>query len=187
MGKRARGSPAPAEGLPDGGAETTGVVVGTPATARLSAASIPFTAHHYTHDPRASSYGLEAAQALGVDPALVFKTLLVQTDAGHASQASLGVVVVPVDRQVDLKAAAAALGAKRATLADPADAERSTGYVLGGISPFGQRRRLPTVLDESALAHERIYVSGGRRGFDIAVSVTDLVAELDARVRPIAR
>ncbi len=129
MGTKARGAPGSG---------------GTPATAQLSAAAIPFTEHHYTHDPRAASYGLEAAEALGVDPEVVFKTLLVQADA------SLGVVVVPVDRQVDLKAAAAALGAKRATMADSAAAQRSTGYVLGGISPFGQRRRLPTVLDESA-------------------------------------
>lgn len=166
MGTKARGAPRSG---------------GTPATAQLSAAAIPFTEHHYTHDPRAASYGLEAAEALGVDPEVVFKTLLVQADA------SLGVVVVPVDRQVDLKAAAAALGAKRATMADPAAAQRSTGYVLGGISPFGQRRRLPTVLDESALAHERIYVSGGRRGFDIALAVEDLVAQLDAQVAPISR
>lgn len=167
MGKKTRGDQASA--------------AGTPATAQLSAAGIPFTEHSYTHDPRATSYGLEATQALGVDPGLVFKTLLVQADAG------LGVVVVPVDRQVDLKAAAAALGAKRATMADPAAAQRSTGYVLGGISPFGQRRPLPTVLDESALGHELIYVSGGRRGLDIAVTVDDLVRVLAAQVAAISR
>ncbi len=154
---------------------------GTPATVALRAAGVPFVEHYYAHDPRASSYGLEAAAALGVETGIVYKTLLVQADG------TLGVVIVPVDRQVDLKAAAASFGAKRATMAEPAVAERSSGYVVGGISPFGQRRRLSTVLDERALGHPQIYVSGGRRGFSLAVAVPDVVRLLDAGVAAIAK
>lgn len=158
---------------------------GTPATVELRDAGVPFTEHEYRHDPRASSFGLEAAQQLGLDPSVVFKTLLLAAD-GLASP-GLGVVVLPVDQQVDLKAAAAALRGKRAALADQAVAQRTTGYVVGGISPFGQKRRLPTVLDTAAQGHETIYVSGGRRGFDIGVAPADLVRLLDATVAPIAR
>ena len=107
---------------------------GTPATVALRKAGIEFVAREYKHDPAAASYGLEAATALGVEPARVFKTLLVDTGAG------LAVAVVPVDRQLDLKAVAAALGAKKVAMAQPADAERVTGYVVGGISPVGQKR-----------------------------------------------
>lgn len=158
---------------------------GTPATVELTAAGVDFAVREYTHDPRAGSYGMEAAQALGLDPSVVFKTLLVDLPDGGNSR--LGVVVVPVDRQVDLKAAAAAFGVKRAAMADPGVAERSTGYVVGGISPFGQRRRLPTVLDDRALTHPTIYVSGGRRGLDIGLSPGELVRVLDARTAPIGR
>jgi Cys-tRNA(Pro)/Cys-tRNA(Cys) deacylase len=154
---------------------------GTPATTTLTRAGIAFEAHPYTHDPAAVSYGLEAAAALGVAPAQVFKTLLVSSDAG------LAVAVVPVDRQLDLKAVAAALGLKRATMAEPAAAERSSGYVVGGISPVGQKRALPTVLDESALVFDRVYVSGGRRGLDLSLSPADLVAVTNARTAAIAR
>ncbi|WP_068430421.1 Cys-tRNA(Pro) deacylase [Piscicoccus intestinalis] len=159
---------------------------GTPATVELTAAAVPFTEHEYAHDPREQSYGTEAAQALGLDPGEVFKTLLVRLEGG-GHDTDLGVVVVPVDVHVDLKAAGAAFGAKRAAMADPAVAARTTGYVVGGISPFGQRRRLPTVLDESALAREVIYVSGGRRGFDIGVAPQDLVRVLGAQVAPVSR
>lgn len=142
----------------------------TPATVALDRAGIPYTKHPYEHDPSADSYGLEAAQALGVEPARVFKTLLVDTGKG------LGVGVVPVDGRLDLKAVATALGAKSVTMADPAAAERSTGYVVGGISPVGQKRALPTVLDETAYGFDVVYVSGGRRGFDIGLSPADLAS-----------
>jgi Cys-tRNA(Pro)/Cys-tRNA(Cys) deacylase len=153
----------------------------TPATVALDRAGVPYTRHAYDHDPSAASYGLEAALALGVEPARVFKTLLVDTGNG------LGVGIVPVAGQLDLKAAAAALGAKSVTMADPAAAERSTGYVLGGISPVGQKRRLPTVLDETAYGFDVVYVSGGRRGFDIALAPSDLARVTDAVRAQIAR
>lgn len=137
--------------------------------------------HPYDHDPAAPSYGLEAAQALGVPPDRVFKTLLVDTGAG------LAVGIVPVDRQLDLKAVAAALGAKKVSMADPAAAERSTGYVVGGISPIGQKRPLPTIVDTSALEHETVFVSGGRRGLDLEMAPADLVRITSARTATIAR
>ncbi|HET7397120.1 MAG TPA: Cys-tRNA(Pro) deacylase [Intrasporangium sp.] len=141
----------------------------TPATVALDRLGVAYTRHPYEHDPATGSYGLEAAAALGVTPGQVFKTLLVETAAG------LAVGIVPVDRQLDLKAVAAALGVKGATMADPRQAERATGYVVGGISPVGQRRLLPTVLDETALGFETVFVSGGRRGFDLGLAPADLV------------
>lgn len=146
----------------------------TQATLALDRAGLPYRRHVYHHDPDAKSFGLEAAHVLGVDPARVFKTLLV--DTGAAGVRRLAVAVVPVAGQLDLKAAAAAFGAKTVSLADPAAAERSTGYVVGGISPIGQRRALPTVLDESAFDFETVYVSGGRRGFDVELAPDDLLA-----------
>ena len=154
---------------------------GTPATVALSRAGIAFTVRAYDHDPAAESYGLEAAAALGVEPERVFKTLLVSADG------VLAVGIVPVAGQLDLKAVAAALGAKKAVMADPAVAERTTGYVVGGISPVGQRKRLPTVLDSSAERFETILVSGGKRGLDLELSPVDLVAVTAATVAPIAR
>lgn len=154
---------------------------GTPATVALTRAGVAFEARSYEHDPSAPSYGLEAAEALGVPSERVFKTLLVQGEAG------LAVGIVPVDRQLDLKAVAAALGAKKVVMADPTAAERSTGYVVGGISPIGQKRALPTVLDDSALAHETVLVSGGRRGLDLEVAPADLVAVTRATTAAIAR
>lgn len=153
---------------------------GTPATTALSAAGVAFTVHEYDHDPRAASYGEEAANALGVAPARVFKTLL--ADVGG----SLAVAVVPVVGQLDLKALARALDARRASMADPAAAERATGYVVGGISPLGQRRRHPTVVDESASSHPTVFVSAGRRGLEVELSPADLVRLTAARVAPIA-
>lgn len=147
----------------------------------LDRAGIAYEVRAYAHDPTASSYGLEAAEVLGVDPARVFKTLLVEADG------SLAVGIVPVDTLLDLKAVAAALGAKKAVMAEPADAERVTGYVVGGISPVGQRRRLPTVLDESALAHATILVSGGRRGLDLELRPRDLLSLVDGTTAPVAR
>jgi len=154
---------------------------GTPATVALEKAGVTFTVHAYDHDPRSASYGLEAADALGLDPDAVFKTLLADVDG------ELVVAVVPVSGQLDLKALASAVGGKRAAMADPAVAERTTGYVVGGISPIGQRRRLRTVVDESASARPAVYVSGGRRGVDLGLDPTDLVRVLDAQVARIGR
>ncbi|WP_141818410.1 Cys-tRNA(Pro) deacylase [Ornithinimicrobium humiphilum] len=154
---------------------------GTPATVTLDRAGIAYEVRAYEHDPAATSYGLEAASALGVPPERVFKTLLVDTDKG------LGVGIVPVDRLLDLKAVAAALGAKKATMADPAVAERVTGYVVGGISPVGQKKALPTILDASALQHATILVSGGKRGLDIELAPGDLVKVTRGSTAPVAR
>jgi Cys-tRNA(Pro)/Cys-tRNA(Cys) deacylase len=161
-----------------GGRASTG---GTPATVALAQAGVPFTAHPYDHDPAAPSYGLEAAQALGVEPERVFKTLLAAVDG------RLTVAVVPVSGQLDLKALAAAAGGKRAEMAPVADAERATGYVVGGISPVGGRKRLPTVVDATALSHPTVYVSGGRRGLDVELAGADLVRLTGAAVAPIGR
>jgi len=154
---------------------------GTPATVALTRAGVDFTTHTYEHDPSASSYGTEAAALLGLDPAQVFKTLFVEVDG------RLVVGIVPVSGQLDLKAVAAAVGGKRANMADPAAAERATGYVVGGISPLGQKRAHPTVLDASATNFETVYVSGGRRGLDIGLSPGDLVRMTEARMAAIAR
>ena len=154
---------------------------GTPATVALTAAGIAFEVRSYEHDPRAASYGTEAAEALGVDPARVFKTLLASLDG------KLVVGIVPVTGQLDLKALARALGGSRAAMAEVAAAERATGYVAGGISPVGQKRAHPTVLDASALDHATILVSGGRRGFDLELAPTDLVAITGAVTATIGR
>lgn len=154
---------------------------GTPATAALSKEGVPFGLHPYAHDPDTSSYGLEAAEELGFDPNRVFKTLVAEADG------DLVVAVVPVSGQLDLKALAAAVGAKKAGLADPADAERATGYVVGGISPIGQRRRLPTVLDVTVMDFPSVLVSGGRRGLDIELMPEHLVRVTNARTAPIGR
>lgn len=154
---------------------------GTPATVALTAAGVVFTQHPYEHDPAAPSYGREAAEVLGQPPEQVFKTLLVDTAAG------LAVGVVPVAGRLDLKAMAAALGVKKVTMADPAAAERVTGYVVGGISPVGQRRALPTVVDQSATLFDVVYVSGGRRGLDLGLSPADLLRVTGGIVADIAR
>jgi len=155
--------------------------VGTPATVVLDRAGVRYSVHAYEHDPSAASYGLEAADRLGLDPASVFKTLLAEVDG------ELVVAVVPVSGQLDLKALAATVGGKRATLADPAAAERATGYVVGGISPLGQKRRHRTVVDDSALRLDTVYVSAGRRGVDLGLAPADLVRLLDARTGAIGR
>ncbi|MFD0020906.1 Cys-tRNA(Pro) deacylase [Streptomyces sp. NPDC058382] len=154
---------------------------GTPATVALTAAGTAFTVHAYEHDPASASYGEEAAEALGVSPDRVFKTLVADVD-GH-----LTVAVVPVAGSLDLKALASAVGGKRATMADPAAAERTTGYVRGGISPLGQRKRLPTVLDASAREHPTICVSAGRRGLEVEVSPEDLASLTGAVFAAIGR
>jgi Cys-tRNA(Pro)/Cys-tRNA(Cys) deacylase len=148
----------------------------TPATRAASAAGIDFTLHEYVHDPAADSYALEAATALGLEPARVFKTLVVTVGE------ELTVCIVPAGDTLDLRA----LG-KRAQMAPTDRAERVTGYVAGGISPLGQRRALPTLLDDSALAFETIHVSAGRRGLEIELAPADLVALTRARVRKLRR
>ncbi|WP_144857141.1 Cys-tRNA(Pro) deacylase [Marihabitans asiaticum] len=158
---------------------------GTPAVRLLEASGTPFVIRAYEHHPAAPSFGAEAAEALGVDPARVLKTLLAQTDL--PADRGLVVAVVPVAGQLDLKALAAAVGAKRASMADPGLAERTTGYVVGGISPLGQKRPLRTVVDESALTHESVLVSGGRRGLDVELAPADLVALTSASVSAVKR
>lgn len=147
----------------------------------LARAGVQFTLHPYDHDPAAPSYGREAAEALGVTPERVFKTLVADVDG------TLTVAVVPVSGQLDLKALATAVGGKRAGMADPARAERTTGYVLGGISPLGQRKTLPTVVDATALGFPTVLVSAGRRGLDLELGVDDLVRLTRATVAPIGR
>ncbi len=153
---------------------------GTPATVALRAAGIPFTEHAYTHDPANTNFGLEAASALGLDPDRVFKTLLADVDG------RLVVGIVPVTGKLDLKRLAAAVGGKRATMADPAVAERRTGYVVGGISPIGQKTAHPTVIDETAELWDTVYVSGGRRGLDLELAPADLVRATNATLADIA-
>ncbi|HPU12731.1 MAG TPA: Cys-tRNA(Pro) deacylase [Aeromicrobium sp.] len=153
----------------------------TPALVVLQMAGAHVVVHTYQHDPRSQSYGNEAAEQLGLDSNRVFKTLIVDADG------SLAVGIVPVAGLLDLKAIAAALGAKKATMADQQAAQRSTGYVVGGISPFGQKRKLPTVLDSAALKFETVFVSGGRRGLDLEVKPVDLVQLTDAVVAKIKR
>ncbi len=154
---------------------------GTTATALLEREGIPHTVHTYAHDPQHESYGSEASEALGVAPERVLKTLIAGVDG------TLTVGVVPVSRQLDLKALAAAVGGKKATMADPAAAERATGYVVGGISPLGQRKRLRVVIDSSALEFPTAYCSGGRRGLELELAPADLVRLAHATVAPISR
>ncbi len=154
---------------------------GTPATALLTRLGIAHNVHLYEHDPRRSSYGLEASEALGVAPGRVFKTLVADVDG------ALTVGVVPVASQLDLKALAAAAGGKRAKMADVAAAERATGYVAGGISPLGQRKRLPVVIDSAALDFATVFCSGGGRGLEIELAPDDLIRAAHAVVAPIAQ
>ena len=153
----------------------------TPATTVLDAADISYRVLPYEHDDAAESYGMEAAEVLGLDPDCVFKTLMASTDGGD-----LAVAIVPVSARLDLKALARVAGVKKAFMADPAVAERATGYVVGGISPLGQRKAHPTFIDETAELVEEIYVSGGRRGLDLAVAPQDLISVTAATVGPIA-
>lgn len=152
----------------------------TPAIAAALAAGIDHSVHTYSHDPAAQSYGLEAAAELDIDPAVVFKTLLTEIDSASVC------ALVPVATTLSLKALAQAHGGKRATMMDPAKAQRLTGYVVGGISPLGQRTPSLTYVDSSALSHERIYVSAGRRGLEIALAPRDLIELTGAVSAPIA-
>ena len=156
----------------------------TPAIAAAKAAGVAIRIHEYRHDPANSHYGMEAAEALGLDPVRVFKTLLVSL---NGDRRSLAVAVVPVNAQLDLKAMARACAAKKAEMADPGQAERVTGYVVGGISPLGQKRSLPTVIDVSAGAFDTVFVSGGRRGLDIEIAPAELGRLCQASSAPIAR
>src|SRR5262245_3429292 len=153
---------------------------GTAATALLARLGVAHTVHVYDHDPKHGAYGLEASEALGVAPERVFKTLVAEVDG------ALTVGVVPVAGQLDLKALAAAAGGKKAAMAGVAAAERATGYVSGGISPLGHRRRLPVVVDSSALGFETVYCSAGRRGLEIELAPADLVRAANAVVANIA-
>lgn len=153
----------------------------TPAIEVIEKARIEYTLHPYEHDPASRSYGLEAAEKLGVPPALVYKTLVVRCQPD-----GLAVAVVPVSRQLDLKRFAAARGVKKAAMAEPADVTRATGYIPGGVSPLGQKRRLPVVIDNSVREHERVYVSAGRRGLDVSLRPADLIRLVGAELGEIA-
>lgn len=154
---------------------------GTQATLALERAGIVHTLHPYEHDDQNTHFGDEAADVLGVEPERIFKTLVVSDGK------QLAVAIVPVAHQLDLKAMAHALGLKKVDLADPAVAARSSGYVIGGISPIGQKTPLPTVLDESASGFATVFVSAGRRGLQVELAPTDLVALTRAQTAPIAR
>ena len=154
----------------------------TPAVTAARRAGIDFQVLEYDAGAFGEPYGIGAARALGIAPERVFKTLVVDL-----SGKSLATAIIPVAARLDLKAVASALGAKRAAMAEPAEAERATGYVLGGISPLGQRRRLPFAIDESALGFDRMHVSGGRRGLEIGLAPNDLVGLVGAVVARIAR
>ncbi|RUL93597.1 Cys-tRNA(Pro) deacylase [Verrucosispora sp. FIM060022] len=153
---------------------------GTPAMVLLTKHRITHRTHPYDVAADSPNYGGLVAAAIGVPPGRVFKTLIAEVDG------ALTVAIVPVTGELDLKALAAAVGGKRATLAERGAAERATGYVRGGISPLGQRKRLPTVLDDSALEHDTVYVSAGRRGLQVELAPADLVALTDARTAPLA-
>jgi len=157
------------------------VAAATPALGALQRAGVAHRVHTYDHDPAARSFGAEAAEALGVEPGRVYKTLVTQVGAGHV------VALVPVLASLDLKALATAMGAKRADLADPGVAERATGYVVGAISPLGQKKKQPTVVDASAEGWATVFCSGGRRGLEIEVAPADLVRLTGARLAAVAR
>ena len=156
----------------------------TPAIRAAKAAGVTIKVHEYRHQPGNARYGMEAAEALGLDPARVFKTLLVSL---NGDRRRLAVAVVPVSGQLDLKAMASACGAKKVEMAEPSAAERATGYVVGGISPLGQKRRLPIVLDAALNRFDTVFVSGGRRGLDIEIAPADLVRLCQATTAPIGR
>ncbi len=154
----------------------------TPAVNTVKKARIHYQLHQYEHDPGSQSYGGEASAKLNVAPERVFKTLVASLDGNH-----LAVAVVPVSGQLNLKSFASASGAKKSKMAAPKAVERSSGYVLGGVSPLGQKKKLKTVIDQSALNHETIYVSAGRRGLEIELSPQDLAGLLDAVFAPITQ
>lgn len=152
----------------------------TPAIDLAKQQAIPYQVHHYQHDPASASYGMEAAEKLGVKPEQVFKTLVVQLDGKQ-----LAVAVLPVTEQLSMKLVAKALGTKKAEMASAADVMRSTGYVLGGVSPLGQKKVLPTLIDSSATQFSTIYVSAGKRGLEIELAAADLAKLLNANIASI--
>lgn len=154
----------------------------TPAINEAKKQKIPFKIHQYSHNPRHSCYGEEAAESLNIDAARVFKTLVLQLDNG-----TLTVGIVPVSGHLNLKQLAKAAGGKKAAMADATLVERSTGYVLGGVSPLGQKKRLATIIDSSANSHDTIFVSAGRRGLEIELSPEDLCRLTSATFAPIAK
>ena len=156
----------------------------TPAIKLAKKHGINFTVHQYEHDPANTNFGLEAAEVLGHNPNLVFKTLLFALN-GDAKK--LAVAIIPVSGMLDLKAAAKAAGGKKADMADPQMAEKTTGYIVGGISPLGQKKRLPTYLDASAQQFETICVSAGRRGLEIELSPKDLLSLTQGRFAPLSK
>ncbi len=147
----------------------------TRATQALQQAGVSFTVHAYDYDPNAERIGLQAAEALGADPSSVLKTLMVTVDGKPAC------AVVPSDQEVNLKKLAAALGGKTAQMMKPADAERITGYHVGGISPFGQKKRVPTLIEETALAHASVFINGGQRGLQVRLAPQDAASALGAK------
>lgn len=146
----------------------------TPAIAALKRAGVQYTLHEYPHDSQATSYGDEAANCLNITPNRIFKTLVISMNASDNSK-QLAVAIVPVSNQLDLKAVAKSLSTKKTSMADSTAAQNTTGYILGGISPLGQKKRLPVTLDSSALNYETIFVSGGKRGLEIELSPQDLI------------
>ncbi len=151
----------------------------TRATQALQQAGVSFTVHAYEYDPHAERIGLQAAEAMGADPGSVLKTLMVLVDGKPAC------VVVPSDQEVNLKKLAAALGGKAAQMMKPADAERITGYHVGGISPFGQKKRVPTVVEQSAFEHAQVFINGGQRGLQVKLDPQDAAKVLEANVAPV--
>ncbi|QQR38005.1 Cys-tRNA(Pro) deacylase [Devosia rhizoryzae] len=153
----------------------------TPATLVLAKAGIAFTLASYEYDPNAERVGLQAAEAMGVSPSEVFKTLMAELDGKPVC------AIVPSDEEVNMKKLAAALGGKSAQMMKPADAERLTGYKVGGISPLGQRKLVPIVLDELAMLYDEIYLNGGQRGLQIRIAPADLVAVLNCKTADVVR
>lgn len=153
----------------------------TPAIVTAKNAKIDYTVHHYEHDANSDSYGLEAAQKLQLNAAQVFKTLVVETD-----QNTLAVAILPVNKKLSMKRIAKLLGVKKVAMAESSKVLRSTGYVLGGVSPLGQKKRLVTVIEQSACEFEKIYVSAGKRGLEIALNATDLATLLNAKLGEIS-
>ncbi|MDR1711996.1 MAG: Cys-tRNA(Pro) deacylase [Propionibacteriaceae bacterium] len=160
------------------------MATGTPAVIALAAAGVRFTLHEYEHDPASTDFGREAAAALGVDPMRIFKTLVV--DIG-TDRPQLAVGVVPVAGMLDLKAIGRELGVKRATMADPKQAAASSGYIVGGISPIGQKNPLPTIIDETAELFDTVFVSAGKRGLQVELPPADLAAITGGKFADIAR